>query len=109
MSGKPVFRRALAVRDVEEVVGRYLDEQAWAAAEGFIAAAAQAYAHIGRHPSAGSARHAQESGIPGLRSWPIKRYGHLVLYVEHADIVEVWRVLHPARDIPARLLAGDQP
>ena len=38
--------------------------------------------------------------LPGLRSWPLKRFPYLVFYVEHADHVDVWRVLHQNRDIP---------
>jgi len=39
--------------------------------------------------------------LPGLRCWPLVRYLHLVFYVERADRIDVWRVLHGKRDIPA--------
>ena len=42
--------------------------------------------------------------IPGLRSWPLTRYPHLVFYMEREDHIDVWRVLHGVRDIPAWLV-----
>lgn len=39
--------------------------------------------------------------LPGLRAWPLTRYPYLVFYVERSDHVDVWRVLHAQRDIPA--------
>jgi len=103
VKAKPVVPREQAHRDVEDAVAHYLDEDAEAAALGFIDALENAYSHIGRHPSTGSPRYAHELNLPGLRSWPLTRYPHLVFYVEHPDHVDVWRVLHGQRDIPARM------
>ncbi len=61
----------------------------------------QAYGHIGRHPARGSSRYAHELNLPGLRNWPLSKFPCLVFYVENADHVDVWRVLHAERDIPA--------
>ena len=55
---------------------------------------------LGRHPATGSPRHAHELNLAGLRSWPLTRYPFLVFYIEQADHIEVWRVLHSRRDIP---------
>ena len=108
MKTKPVIPRELANRDVEEGVAYYLGEQAVAAALGFIDALEQAYAHIGRHPATGSPRLGHELHLPGLRAWPLKRYPYTVFYVEYPDGVDVWRVLHSPRDIPAWLQASDE-
>lgn len=97
---KPVIPRELAKRDVDEAIDYYLGEHADAGALGFVAALEQAYAHISRHPASGATRYAVELNLPGLRTWPLKRYPFLVFYVEHADHVDVWRVLHGHRDIP---------
>ncbi|ENO88947.1 plasmid stabilization system [Thauera aminoaromatica S2] len=35
------------------------------------------------------------------------RYPYLVFYVERADHIDVWRVLHGERDIPAWMQAPD--
>jgi toxin ParE1/3/4 len=108
MKAKPVVPRAQARRDVEDAVAHYLAEDAEPAALGFIDALEKAYRHIGRHPATGSPRYAHELNLPGLRSWPLTRYPYLVFYVEHTDHVDVWRVLHGQRDIPAWMQApGD--
>jgi toxin ParE1/3/4 len=46
-------------------------------------------------------QYGHELGIPGLRSWPLKRFPQLIFYIERADHIDVWRVLHGERDIPA--------
>jgi toxin ParE1/3/4 len=104
---KVVFSREQANRDVEDAISHYLSEDAEHAALGFVDALEQAYAHIGRHPSTGSPRYAHELNLPGLRSWPLTRYPYLVFYMEHADRIDVWRVLHGQRDIPAWMQAPD--
>lgn len=103
MTTKPVVPRELARRDVENAVAHYWAEGAEAAALGFIDALDKAYRHIGRHPATGSPRYAHELNLPGLRSWSLTRYPYLVFYVEQPDHVDVWRVLHGQRDIPAWL------
>lgn len=85
---------------MDEIIAHYLGENAESAALGFIDALEQAYVHIGRHAGTGSLRYAQEMNVPGLRFWPLTRYPHLVFYVERADHIDVWRVLHGKRDIP---------
>jgi toxin ParE1/3/4 len=104
---KVVFSREQANRDVEDAISHYLSEDAEHAALGFVDALEQAYAHIGRHPSTGSPRYAHELNLPGLRSWPLTRYPSWVVYMEHADRIDVWRVLHGQRDIPAWMQAPD--
>ena len=101
MKAKAVVPREQARRDVEEAVAHYLTEDAGSAALGFIDALEKAYSHIGRHPATGSPRHAHELNLPGLRSWPLTRYPYLVFYVERPDHIDVWRLLHGQRDIPA--------
>jgi toxin ParE1/3/4 len=107
MKARPVIPRALAQQDVDEAIGHCLGRQAESVALGFIDALEQACAHIARHPSTGSPRHAHELDLPGLRCWPLKRYPHLVFYVERDGHIDVWRVLHGTKDIPAWLHGGD--
>ncbi len=101
MSVKPVVPRALASRDVDQAIEHYLDEGGERVGLGFINALEKAYRHIARYPASGSPRYAQELDLPGLRVWPLKRYPHLVFYVERDDHIDVWRVLHSQRDLPA--------
>jgi toxin ParE1/3/4 len=99
---KPLVRRARADLDVLEALDHYL-EVSVEAAEGFVVALERAYAHIRRHPATGSPRYGHELNLPGLRFWRCTRYPYLVFYVELADRIEVWRVLHGQRDIPCWL------
>lgn len=101
MKDKPVVPREIANWDVDEAIAHYLNEGADQAARDFIDALEQAYAHIGRFPAAGSPRYDHELNLPGLRFWPLADYPYLVFYIERDDHIDVWRVLHGQRDIPA--------
>ena len=108
MKNKPVIRRALADRDVQQAIDYYLSEATEQDALGFVDALERACRHIARHPASGSTRYAHELNLPGLRCWPVRRYPYLVFYVERKDHVDVWRILHGQRDIPAWLHEDDQ-
>ncbi len=101
MTAKPVIQRPRAQRDVDDAVRHYLAEADEATAQAFIDALQTAYRRIARHPAIGSPRHGLETGIDGLRSWPLRRFPHLVFYIEHETHLDIWRVLHAQRDIPA--------
>lgn len=101
MKPKALIQRTLALDGIEQAIAHYLEQDAQAAALGFVDALEGAYAHISKHPATGSPRYAHELGIPELRSGPFHKYPCLVFYVEHADHLDVWRVLHMKRDIPA--------
>lgn len=107
MNRKPVVPREQARQDVEGVLARYLQEVGESVAFGFIEALERAYAHIGNHPGTGSPRYAHDLDLPGLRSWPLTRYPHLVFYMECPDHIDVWRVLHGQRDLPSWLQTPD--
>ena len=108
MKEKPVVPREQARRDVEAAIAYYLGENAESAAIGFIDALERSFAHIGRHPASGSPRYAHELNLPGLRCWALARYPYLVFYVERPDHIDVWRVLHGQRDIPAWMREADE-
>lgn len=108
MKAKPVVPRSVANRDVEAAVDYYISQHAHDAALGFIDALEQAYAHIARHPATGSPRYAHALNLPGLRSWPLTGYPYLVFFMEQADHIDVWRVLHSQRDIPAWLTSSPE-
>lgn len=103
MSAKPVVPRVQAIEDVQQALDHYLREAGLKVAEGLIDALEKAYTHIGRRPGTGSPRYAHELQLAGLRSRPLTRYPCLVFYVEHSGHVDVWRVLHAQRGIPAWL------
>lgn len=62
------------------------------------------------NPASGANRYANELGLPGLKVWPLRRYPYLVFYVDADSHIDVWRLLHAERDIPAwmRELDGDR-
>ncbi len=107
MKNKPLVPREQANRDVDDALAYYLSEAGERVALGFIDALEQAYAHIGRHPTSGSPRHAHELDLPGLRAWPLTRYPFLVFYLERPGHIDVWRVLHSQRDISAWMQEPD--
>lgn len=103
MTPKPVIPRAKARRDAGEAVDFYRAEAGEAAALGFIDALEAGFRQIARHPGLGSLRYAYELDLPGLRVWRLRRYPFLVFYVPNEDHIDVWRILHARRDIPAWL------
>ncbi len=107
MKTGPVVPREQANRDVDDAVAYYFSEGGERAALDFIAALEQACSHINRHPATGSPRYAHEVNLPGLRAWPLTRFPYIVFYVERADRIDVWRVLHGRRDIPAWMQEPD--
>lgn len=101
MTAKPVIPREAAQRDIDQAVAHYAAEAGEPVALAFIDALEQAFRRIAQHPAVGSPRYAFELRLEGLRAWPLRRYPYLVFYVEQEDHVDVWRVLHAQRDIPA--------
>ncbi len=98
---KRVIPRELANSDVEEAIDHYLIDATATVALGFVDTLEKAYAHIARQPASGSPRYAHQLGLSDLRFWPLGRYPYLIFYVERDDHIDVWRVLHEQRDIPA--------
>ena len=109
MKSKPIVPRSQANRDVDEAIDHYLSESAEQAALGFVDALEKAYARIARHPATGSSPYAHALSIPGLRSWPLTRYPYLVFFMESKDHIDIWRVLHGQRDVPAWLVNDADP
>lgn len=99
---KPLVRREQADLDVQAAINWYLSSSAEQVLP-LIDALEQAYRHVEDRPGTGSTRYAHELNIPGLRFWPCKRFPYLVFYMELADHIEVWRVLHGRRDLPPTL------
>jgi toxin ParE1/3/4 len=98
---KPLVGRAMA--DATEAADYYTDEVDADTALQFIDALNSAKANISRAPRLGSPRYAELLKIPGLRHRQLRRFPYLVFYIERADHIDVWRVLHSARDLPAWL------
>jgi toxin ParE1/3/4 len=99
----PVRFRELAVSDIERAAGYYRREASEQTALDFIDATERAIKRIRGNPQVGSLRFAYDLAIPDLRTWPLQRFPYLVFYVAGTDEIDVWRILHARRDIPATL------
>lgn len=97
--------RAAAEQDIAGAVAYYRDEGGLDVALDFIDALEATIADLCEHPRIGTLRFAFELEIPDLRSWSLQRFPYLVFYVPDDDHIDVWRVLHARRDIPAHLTA----
>ena len=98
-----VVLRDAARRDVEDAVDWYREHANADVAMRFVDALAAALRHIGLHPATGSPRYAVELDLPGRRAWRLDGFPYVVCYVERSDHLDVWRLLHLHRDIPAWL------
>ncbi|HTW35434.1 MAG TPA: type II toxin-antitoxin system RelE/ParE family toxin [Rhizomicrobium sp.] len=98
---KPVIPRDRARRDLEDAAEYYAREAGASAALRFVDAVERTFGAIAGRPASGSPRYAYELDLPGLRVRPVGRYPYLIFYIEREDHMDVWRVLHARRDIPA--------
>ncbi len=95
--------RALAAADIEAAVNYYRDDASPQTALEFVDALEAAINHLRRYPNSGSLRFAFELEIPELRSWPLQKFPYVIFYLAQDDRIDIWRVLHARRDIPAYL------
>ncbi|MDR0770579.1 MAG: type II toxin-antitoxin system RelE/ParE family toxin [Burkholderiales bacterium] len=103
MRNKPVFRRRAAENDIQDILDYYCREDSPETASRFWDALELAIGLISRQPAAGSPRYAQELNLPGLRYRLVPRFPYLIFYTATSDGVDIWRVFHAQRDIPASM------
>jgi toxin ParE1/3/4 len=103
MTRKPVSLRPSAQGDIADAIRFYRDEAGERIAGRLADALTRLLVEISEHPGLGSPHYAHLSRIEGLRSRLVRGFPYLVFYVDQAHEVDVWRVLHAHRDIPARL------
>ena len=101
--------RELAERDAAEAAYWYATQGGLVLGERFLAALETGIGHVSRHPASGSLRHAAALKLEGLRFWPVNGFPYLIFYIEHETQVDVWRVLHAQRDVPAWMGEGGIP
>ena len=99
---KPVRVRPLADADIDAALA-YLRARNRTAASRFVAALERAFQRLSRDPGMGSPRYAHVLPVEGLRAWKVQGFPRLIFYLERPDHVDVVRVLHGARDVPAAL------
>jgi len=95
--------RGFADRDVEEAIDHHRVEAAAKLGLGFVDEFEKACAHVARHPASGSPGDAHPLGLADLRVWPRGRHPQLVFCIERDEHIDVGRVRHEQRDIPARM------
>ena len=95
----PVRLRSVAASDVVEAVQSLRVDAGTVVAERFVDDLEREMRRLATHPGVGSLRLAYELAIPGLRLRPLRAFPFVIAYVETADAVDVWRVLHTRRDI----------
>lgn len=106
-AAKPVRLRRLAADDIDDAVDHYLDHAGPEVAARFVTAIQRSLAQIARSPHTGSLRFAYDLDVPELRHRRVARFPHLIFYVERDALIDVWRVLHTRRDIPATMADPD--
>ena len=102
MARKPIIQSAKADADLKAAT-EYFQEESTALALKLLEQVAKAYEHISNSPSSGSLRYAEILDIDGLRYWPCQRFHYLVFYREQAKHIDILRILHAHRDIPAHM------
>ncbi|MDR1189808.1 MAG: type II toxin-antitoxin system RelE/ParE family toxin [Bifidobacteriaceae bacterium] len=105
MSGKEVRTLSSADRDIAGAINYLIAEDEVSAATSLVRELDAVTRLIAAQPAAGSPRHGESLGIEGLRSRSLRHHPYLVFYIERADRIDIWRVLHSRRDIPALLVA----
>ena len=104
---KPVILRKLAEADVDAALAYYLAEVGADTALAFVEQLEQTNYRISHDPAIYSPRWGTELNLPGLRSLRLSKFPCVIFYIEQADHIDVWRVLHAQRDIPAYLQDDD--
>jgi toxin ParE1/3/4 len=95
--------RARAAADVDAAVDYYRDDVGEAVALEFVDAVEQCVRRIRSSPQLGSLRFSYEVDIPELRVVATQRFPYLIFYIPSVDTIDIWRVRHSRRDLPATL------
>ncbi len=99
----PARLRIKAATDVEEAVSYYVVEADSQVAMRFVDELERTTRQLERHPELGSLRFAFELDLPGVRSFRVDSFPYVMFYLVRSDHLDVLRVLHASRDVPASL------
>jgi len=83
----------------------YLSQFGDALADRFVGHVEISLRQLQRHPGIGRPRRFRHPLLEGLRSWPVARpFGsYLIFYRDLPRTVELFRLMHGARNLPRRL------
>jgi len=103
---KSVRLRPRADTDIDALVDYLLSDSPDSAGR-FLDAVQKSCDLIGEQSGIGSRRYAHPPKLEGLRMWAVSDFeNHLIFYIERPSYIDVLRVLHGSRDIPAALMEG---
>ena len=108
MNPKPVVLSDRASVEVAQIVRHYSAAASAEVARSFAGAVRDAVQHIGLFPASGSARLDLPLDWPELRSWRVSGFPYLLFYAESENTIDIYRVLHTARDIPESLREDEE-
>lgn len=101
---RTINKRTPALWDLVNIAD-YLCESSPAAAMRFLDAAEAAFELLSRMPEIGSLCEFEDGRLEGLRAWPIRGFRRYIIhYLPRADGIDVFRVIHGARDTETQLL-----
>jgi toxin ParE1/3/4 len=89
----------------------YIAENNVPAADAFAAALTIATDRLSERPEIGSPRYSDHPDLQGMRYFPLERYENYLLFyriVETENVVEIVRIVHGARDLPALFGTGER-
>ena len=94
-----VVRKPEVRRDLVELAD-YISHGSMDAALRFLDGAERTFGFLAANREAGQLCNFPQTELAGVRVWPIEGFGnYLAFYRPTDDGVEIWRVLHGARDI----------
>ena len=98
-----IEKKLRALADLSEIA-EYIAQDNPNAADRFFDTVESAFAFLAKNPQAGRLRRFSAPELFGLRSWRIRGYkNYLIFYRLLPDTVEIFRVLHGARDLEKEL------
>lgn len=95
--------RTAATDDVARTIDHLVEAAGHDLATRFVEQLEHTVRTIEQHPQIGSLRYGYELDLPDLRSIRIDSFPYLVFYLDRGAVLDVLRVLHTSRDIPAAL------
>ena len=85
-----------------QTIARFIHPDNPLAARLFLEAAYDSFEFLSQNPGLGRPR--ADLGFPQVRSWRVAGFQrYLIFYRELPDRIQIWRVLHGARDLPETL------
>lgn len=100
---KPAVLRPQALRDQQGEARYYRGEAGTRVAVRLVKATSAALDQIELEPGIGSPVLGSSLGIPGLRTWQVKKFPLLWFYFERDDHLDVVRLLGERQDVAAIL------